>query len=66
MSYLLIHRTGHPDQLKFRGDRFATVSAALKEVGNRTAKGDIGDFLIETGFSRVVMNDADIAARASG
>ncbi len=62
MSYLLIHRTGHPDRLKFRGDRFATVSAALKEVSNRTASGDTGDFLIEAGFSRIVMDDADIAA----
>ncbi len=62
VPYLLIHRRGLPGSHTFQGNQFDTVDDALDEARERNAAGDKGNFLIETGLSRIVMNDAEIAA----
>lgn len=62
MRYLLNQRLGRTGHHWYRAEYFETVQAALDEARERVMSGEVGDFLIETGCSKIVMNDVDIAA----
>lgn len=63
--YRLIHRQGFPGAHTFQVNLFDAVDAALNETRKRYAAANKGDFIIETRFGCVVMNDREIAEALS-
>ena len=61
-GYYLIHRFGQTDALEYSNLSFSTETEATAHACSLIAAGELGNFVIKDGESRVVADDTAIKA----